>query len=490
MKHISNIELLYQKYIKNTLTDIDLEDYKKLFDRQEVFRKETRFDDAKFVSLFKTENLHESEFENTASLSDIVQTIIIEHNLLLDISTSIILPLVYITLDGNFITRFKKLLNTTFCDTKNSYFMKFERSDLFLSIKIFYTEDFPISGCNLEFMSKQIKSGCLLAPNEVNDFVTRLNFWNYLNLYDFQIMWSGINHLNIPKLPEWLYYEDYLEKKKGYYPESTESGELTLHNNNKWFHLLLMKLFNEQEKFYIGEDFEDVRNFYIKLGFTKVRNYLGFGLFDFTDKYDLLDEILNKNCWKYLKLVKYYKGLYSSLWNMHNLCTHFYDYLIEDLLGVINKKNVKNLGIEGIIVRVVLLNLILDVTMDFRPKYRHPVTYDFFTTVRVIPTERYPTKNVFVEPILNLTEDDYHNYKKFFVEKSNEQMLRNLQDPIYLADKSGDYDKAQKLIFQECKEIKEKLKKKHLSEHVINNDRSKTHGIRKNLKLKPNESFR
>ena len=513
MKHINTIETLYKKYINKTLITEELDSYKIQFERKDTLVKETRLKDAKFASL-----LH-FKIENKVCLSSKLIEILEEHMIFLDSSIDIMLPLLYITLDGGFVNRLQDILDTAFYDSKytqlidNSYFIKIERSDVMLFLRIFHTRRNAFPEC-LDYFSKRIRSGSLLVSEHSSEIESRTLFWNYLNLYDLRIVYINVTNIQLPKLGEWEYYIEYLKEKKGYYPDGDELHEIILNNNNKWIYHILNTLFGGQEKFYIGEDLEDVNKFYISLGLNKTRNFLGVGLFDFTEKHQLGDIILDRRYWKNLELIQYSESLYATVYNLNNTCFHYYQLLLREIFGVLKNKS-KGLDILDLIIRIYCINIITDVTLDLREAYRHPVTYDFFTTIRIIPIDSIPIKQEFIKPLLDLTEDvrieikkisqcfkiklteyecedDFHNYKKFYIQYYQTQLLHNLNDSINIADNSGDYDKAQKLISEKFNYTKYELEKK-IQETLEKYRKEKPwekRGIRKHLKLKPNESFR
>ena len=522
MKHINTISFLYQKYLDNTLTNDDITSYTIRFNRKLCSKKETRRNNAKSFCFVNEKSFEDSKvFWINLAISSLIKKTMTESNIILEHSLDIVLPLLYVTFDGGFTNRFKSLLDSVFFDEQfsdeidNSYFLKIERSDIMLFIKVFHSRRGHLSWSCGEVLSKKIKSGHLLSSKDIsnNGMSTRIDFWKYLNLNDIQVFYISVGSISFMELSEWHYYNDYLKTKKGYYPDSLETSEIILNNINKWLYLILFILFDQKEKLYIDEDFEDIKDFYIQLGFSDVRHYFGVGLFDFKG-FKFYDFILNKNLWRFLSLMEYEESKYLGIFNIKRICINHFNFLFKNLWNTLKKKNTQ-FEISDILQSICDLNLVLDVTMDLRPKYRHPVTYDFFTTLRVIPTLPFPIKNDFVKPIIELTEniiteietlsyyldltltqneaeDEYHDYKKFYIQKYNEQMLEKLKDPIYLADKSGDYDKAQKLISEKFKDAHNDTKTKikvRLDEYRKEKPWEK-HGIRKHLNLKPNESFR
>ena len=511
--HLDYIENMYIKNKLNKLTDSDIKEYYNKFIVHSYYAggRRDRLNKAVFM------------FNNTGSaaqkqLLDHINDVLAKHDLLIFNVVMISIPLFYITFDGTFAVKLQKLIDDhitplEYKEKDIPYFVLFDRSDLFIQASVytvksrcFYNPSPP--EC-LKNMEKKIEGGYFRDTHfEESDLKGRVLFWKSLDYDNVSVCSKRLGNGLGLDLPGTQAYPAYLEKKKGVYPDINEQCELRINHYNKLVPLIVTVTYEFKERLYKYETLDDLYNFYIGLGIIHFR-YIGVGVFKIEDIENYNDMILNKENWEYLEKEQYKDQAYFQYLSLKRWMLFFLDYRKRNIRRILESSlDFDNIGK---LKAVSELNILTDPTMDVRPKYRHPVTYDYFTTPRI--THCYDSNIASVKeedlalcvPVLELTEeikslieehapkwgysltndaneDEYFIFRDFDIEGSKEQLEKDLKDPIYLASKERNLKKVLKLM----DERREEEQKSGLR-HARCDD--KPVGIRKHLNLKPEDNF-
>ena len=515
MTHLDYIENMYIKHKINKLTTSDIKEYHNKFTNPSLYYTGGRRDRLK-NAIFT--------FDYTGSypkyqIREHITKVLATNNLLILKVVMISIPLFYINFDGTFAIKLKKLVDAHIAPLQYKkdevpYFILFDRSDLFIQASVYTVEDDcfynPSPPECRKNMKKEIEAGYFRDnPFEESDLNSRVSFWGSLGYDNVSVSckWLG-NGLGLD-LPGTKAYPAYLEKKKGVYPDVNEQCELHINHYNKLVPLIVTVMYEYKDRLYKYETLADLYNFYIGLGLVQFR-YIGVGVFRIDDMENYNDMILNKASWGYLETEKYDDKFYFQ-----------YVHLEDSMLFLLNyrKRNIRRIlesPLEyediGKLKSVAELNILTDPTMDVRPKYRHPVTYDYFTTPRI--THSYDSNIASVKEedlslcvsVVELTdeikslieehapkwgyrltmdakEDEYFDFRDFDIKGSKEQLEKDLKDPEYLASKERNIEKLLKLIHERIE------KNRKLGILPVCRDSTPV-GIREHLNLKPEDNFR
>ena len=471
--HLDYIEDMYLKHKLNKLTDSDIKDYHNKFTNPSLYYTGGRRDRLKHADFtFNSKGLY-----NKYNIREHITKVLLDNNLLIFDVVMISIPLFYITLDGSFTVKLKRLVDAHIAPLQCKkeevpYFILFDRSDLFIQASVYTVEKRcfykPSPPECLENMEKMIEEGYFKDNSfEKSDLKTRVSFWNSLGYDNVWVIckWLG-SGLGLD-LPGTQAYPAYLEKKKGVYPDINEQCELRIHHYNKLVPLIVTAMYEYKDRLYKYETLDDLYNFYIGLGLVQFR-YIGVGVFRIDDMENYTDMILTKKSWAFLEIEKYDDKYYFQYLHLQELMLFVLNYRKREVRTILESP----LDYEDIekLKAVAELNILTDPTMDVRPKYRHPVTYDYFTTPRI--THCYDSNIASVKeadlelcvPVVELTddikllieehapkwryrltkdanEDEYFTFRDFDIEGSKEQLEKDLKDPEYLARKERNTEK-------------------------------------------------